>query len=290
MRYLYLAKRRQLKSMKVTTWSKTIALITALAGIGLAPATRAAHATEFLDALETAVDNRLAAVDENTPPEERRALTAAANVLDRNSKTLAADLNLLAQAATSLDAAFSADAEFSTAEEGALLSFSTEAQAQFDAVLAQLGTNDPPVSIANKLAQAQEALDRGNDGSNNVPTRARAIAFALNKIRVAALQAARTFKAPVSLDQQINLNARGNGQDVTLEASHTYTIPGDEGDENGTWEYERTSAKTATITLYPLGGDPRTIELKFNNSSRGTFNGTTAGGDTFKGQFTVVSE
>jgi len=288
-RYLYRAKGGT-KKMKATTLIRTVLLVCAFVGTGLAPTARAAHATNFLDALHADVTNRLANVDSNTPAAEERALNAAARILNRNSRTLQADLGLLAQTATALDTAFSADAQFSAEQQAALGAYSAEAQLQFNTTVALAGTNEFPRPMSNQLARAQEALDRGNDGSNSVPVRARAIAFALNKIRVAEMLAHRLFKAPASLDQTITLNARGGGGSVTLDSNHTYTIPGDPSDETGAWSYERTSSSTATVTLNPIGGSPRTIDLKFSNSSRGSFSGTTAEGDPFKGQFTISSD
>jgi hypothetical protein len=273
--------------MKVTTITNTIVLFIALLGIGMAPTTQAQHATNFLDALQADVEARLAAVDENTPAEERRALTSASRTLSRNSRTLSADLGLLANASTALSAGFPEDAVFDAEQEAALSAYAGEAQLQLDTTAALAGTNALPRNISNQLAQAQAAIDRGNDGSNSVPVRARSIAFALNKIRVATLQTLRVFKAPLSIDDNINLNGRG-GQSVTLESTGTYTIPGEEGDETGTWSYERTTNKTGTVTLTPLVGEPRTIQLTFKSSSRGTFRGTNAAGEPFNGSFTVT--
>jgi hypothetical protein len=255
----------------------------------MAPAAQAAHATNFLDALQTDVEARLAAVDENTPANERRALTSASRTLNRNSRTLSADLGLLASSATALNVGFPGDATFEGEEEAALDAYAAEAQAQLDATAALAGTNQMPRNISNQLVQAQAALERGNDTSNSVPVRARSIAFALNKIRVAHLQATRFFRAPASLDKTVTLNGRG-GQVVTLESNHRYTIPSDAGDENGSWSYERTSSRTAIITLDPdaVGVDSRTINLKFNTSTRGAFRGTNAEGDPFNGTFTIT--
>ena len=273
--------------MKVTTITNTIVLFVALLGFGMAPATQAQHATNFLDALQADVEARLAAVDENTTVGERRALTSASRTLNRTSRTLSADLGLLANAATALNTGFPDDAAFSAEEEAALSAYSAEAQLQLNTTAALAGTNALPRSVSNQLSQAQAAIDRGNDGSNSVPVRAKSLAFAFNKIRVANIQMTRIFKAPLSIDDDINLNGRG-GQSVTLNSNGTYTIPNESGDENGTWSYERTSNKTGTVTMSPIGGDPRTIDLKFNNTTRGTFRGTNAAGDPFTGQFTIT--
>src|SRR5882724_12008251 len=90
------------RTMKVTTLKKTVLLTIACVGLGLAPATRAEHATTFLDNLLGEVTNRLANADTNTSAADRRALTSAKSILNRNSKTPAADAGALASAATIL--------------------------------------------------------------------------------------------------------------------------------------------------------------------------------------------
>ena len=267
---------------------KTI-LLGIIIGTGTVQTIYADHATNFLDSLQANVSERLANSDTNSGA-EKRALASADKILNRNSRTLNADLGLLAQASTALSRSFADDLSFSTDEEVAVTAYSAEAQARLNAVGDITGTNDVPRPIANQLSQAQAALDRANDTSNSIPVRARAVAFALNKIRVADLQARRLFRAPVSLDDTVTLNGRG-GNNVTLEGSHVYTISGDPTDEVGTWSYERTGANTATITLNPTTGeDAHAINLKFTSSNKGTFSGTTASGDPFRGTFTISDD
>ena len=275
--------------MKVTTITNTIVLFLALTGFRMAPAAQAAHATNFLEGLQTDVENRLAVVDENTPANERRALTSASRTLNRNSRTLSSDLGLLASSATALNVGFPGDSAFEAEQEVALDLYAAEAEAQLDATAALAGTNQMPRNISNQLAQAQAALDRGNDTSNSVPVRARSIAFALNKIRVANLQATRFFRAPPSLaGKTVTLNGRG-GQAVTLESNGSFTIPGDPADETGTWSYERIGPRDAVITLTPTVGSPRAINLRFSTPTRGTFRGTNADGDRFNGTFAITN-
>jgi hypothetical protein len=119
--------------------------------------------------------------------------------------------------------------------------------------------------------------------------RARSAAFALNKIRVADLQAARFFKAPASLDGKTVAVAGRGGFGVTLDSNGTYTIPGDP-EETGTWTYERTGAKTGTLTASPSGGGTHTLNLTFSNGTRGKFSGTTATDETVNGTFTVAGD
>jgi hypothetical protein len=275
--------------MKVTKLIK-IGLFGVIIGLGAIQTVHADHATNFLDALQANVAERLENSDTNSAA-EKRALAAANKILNRNSSTLNGDLGQLAQAATALSRQFPEDLAFSTEEEVAVTAYSAEAQARLNAVGDIAGTNALPRSVTNLLNQAQTALDRANDTDNTIPVRARAVAFALNKIRVADLQAHRFFKAPLSLDDTVTLNGRNNSGTVTLDGTHAYTITGDPTDELGTWSYERTSATTATITLNPTTGeDQRTIDLKFTNSTHGTFTGTTASGDPFRGTFTISDD
>lgn len=272
--------------MKVTTLIKTVLLAVSV-GIGGAQAVYAEHATNFLDTLQADVTARLANSDTNSGA-EKRALSSADKILGRNSKTLNSDLGQLAQVATALSRAFPEDGTFAAEEDAAVDAYSNEAQARLNAVVAIAGTNEFPKSIANQLTQAQASLDRANDASNSIPVRAKAVAFALNKIRVADLQAHRFFKAPADLDATVTLKGRGNSGTVTLDPGHTYTIPGDPADEVGTWSYARTGINTGTITITPTGGGAaRTVDLKFTNSTHGTFDGTTASGDPFRGSFTI---
>jgi len=222
--------------MKEITLKKTVLLTIACVGIGLAPSARADHATNFLDSLATEVGTRLDNADTNTTKAEQRALTSASRTLNRNSKTLGADLGLLASSATTLDKAFPGDATFGTLENEAVNNYSAEAQSELNDVEARAGTNDFPRALSNQVVQAQSALDRANNDSNSIPVRARAVAFALNKIRSADRLAGRLFKAPLSLDDTtITLSGRESDHDafnVSLLSDHSYVIA-DNGDESG---------------------------------------------------------
>lgn len=270
--------------MKVLSLTKIVLLAIATAGIGFTPAVRAAHATNFLDLLAEDIATRQE--DTNNTPAQNRALAAAARALDKNTRTLSADLGAFANAATTLNAAFPDDALLAVQEEAVLLAYSTEAQTQLAAVTDLTGTNGVPNSINNQLTQAQAALDRANDASNSVPTRAKSLAFALNKIRVATMQAHRKYKAPVSVESAQTITLSSRNSQVLLDGDGTYTI-GDPSapDETGTWTYERTGPTTATITL--SGG--QTADLKFTSPTGGTFSGTDANGNV-RGRFTVATE
>ncbi len=299
-RYWYLRQKEAIRNMKLNLLKKTVLLSIISAGMGLAPTTRAAHFTNFLDALSAEVGDRLATIDEdtNSTAADKRALNSAANILDRNTKTLQADLSALAAAATVLNTRFSNDVELTTLESQAVVNYSGEANAELGALNSLLDALSAPPSISNQITQAQEALNRGNADSNSVPVRARAISFALNKLRVAAMQARRLIKAPASLaGHVITITGRESDHDrisITLESNGTYTIPdnGDEGEETGTWSYERTGTATGTVTLTPLtpiGAGSHVLNLKFNSASSGSLatGSQTAGGETIRGNFSI---
>jgi hypothetical protein len=283
LRYGYVAKRRQ-KTMKVTTLTNIVLLAIASAGIGLAPSARADHATNFLDTLQADLATRQD--DTNNTPAQNHALSAASKALNRNTKTLSADLSAFASAANTLNAAFTDDALLTLEEEQVLLAYSTEAQAQIDALSLLADTNGFPKSIANQLSQAQDAVARGNDSSNSVPTRAKALAFAFNKIRVATQQILHKYKAPLAIGNGQTITLSGRSFQVTLNGDGSYTI-GDPSspDESGTWTYDRTGPNSATVEL--SGGE--SADLKFTSPSGGTFSGST-GTDNVRGKFTVSSE
>jgi hypothetical protein len=280
--------------MKSSTLKKTLILTIAYVGMGLAPIVRADHAASFLDPLATELATRLE--DTNTSAEDQRALNTASRTLSRNSSTLSADLGLLATAATGLGNAFPEDTTLAGLENDALNNYRAEALAQLDDINNRFGTNDVPPNLNNQIVSAQDALVRANDTSNSIPVRARAVAFALNKIRVANIQAGHLIKAPDSLDGTvITLKGRESDHDafnVTLNSDHTYTIAenGDEAEENGTWSYSRTSHTNGTLTLSPTGGGSHTLDLKFSNSSKGSFTGETSEGEGVKGRFSIANE
>lgn len=280
--------------MKVTSMKNTILLTIAIVGMGLAPTARAAHATTFLDSLTAEITTRLETPDIYTAAEQR-ALNSASKSLSKNTTTAGADLGVLASASTALGKAFTNDTTLDTLGNDALNSYITEAQADLNEVANEIGTNNAP-SINNQLASAQDALDRANDTSNSVPVRARAVAFALNKLRVANIQLGKLFKAPSSLDGSvIALRGRESDRDafnVTLNSDHTYTIAANDEDveETGNWTYERTDTSTGTLTLSPTGGGSHTLNLKFANNSKGTFTGEAASSEEVKGSFSVAAE
>jgi hypothetical protein len=269
--------------MKVITLKKAVLLTIAVVGLGMAPTAQAAHAAEYLDPLQTEIATRLENLPDDTEADVRRALTKANASLNRNSRTLSADLGLLSQAGTALSTALAEDGTLNGLQNDALNNYAGEAQAQLNAVWDKVGTNDPPVQLANQLEQAQAALDRGLEGTNSVSVRAKAIAFALNKARVANILATRTFKAPVSLsDRNLTLTSRG-GPTIVVNANGTYYVGDSEApEETGTASYGRTTANTGILEL--SGG--HTLFLRFANARGGTWSQETEEG-TVRGKFTV---
>jgi len=263
-----------------------LALACNLAGI---QTTRAAHAATYLDAFGADISGRLENPDPDLTTQQQRALTSASRTLNRQSTTLGSDLGLLSRAADSLTAGFPEDTTFATLENDALNNYLVDAQSQYNAVLDRIGSNNVPPNVANQLTSAQQALDNANDSSNTIGARARSAAFALKRIQAADKQAARTFRAPASLDgSSVALVGRG-GFGVTLNSDGTYVIPGDT-EETGTWTFERTGARTGIITASPSDGGTHTLNLSFSNATRGRFTGTTAGGEAVNGAFTVSSD
>jgi len=126
----------------------TVFIILAVAGFSLAPAARAAHATNFLDALQSEVTNRVA--NPGTNAAQQRALSSAARSLNRNTKTLAADLGALAVAmgshayAAGQESAQPPAARVFASDAGVVLNLiKPDKTADFEAVIAKL-----PVAVA----------------------------------------------------------------------------------------------------------------------------------------------
>jgi hypothetical protein len=285
------------------TLKKTVLLTIGLAGLGLAPAIRADHATNFLDGLQNEVNNQIANTDTNITAAQRTALRRADDILDNDTETLRGDLSLLTEAAIVLNARWSN--YFLGYENQAVLDYANEAQARLNAVKALNGANDPPPALSNAINSAQHAIDRATEQTNSIPTRARAVRFALNKIRVAANLSHRLFKAPLSLDGKVlRVSAREFDRDrltIVLAEDHTYRIPahseefGENADELGTWSYERTGRSTARVTLTPNtppGSGAHVMNLKFNTRSKGEVLRTsrTATNESFSGHFTVSDD
>lgn len=260
--------------MKITKMRTTITLAITCIALGLTPLTRAAHYTNYLDALQAAVSARL---DNTDDASQRKTLTAANKTLNRNTKTLGQDLSVLSSAVNTLDKSFSDDSGITDLEAGALDGFIGEAEAQYNAVNSgsELITENFPKSLSNALSQAYNALTNAQQNTN-FAARVRSLNFAFNKIRVAQIQLAHAIKAPESLDDgTVNVTWKAQG-----ERPVKFTLDNNEGTktydtgagETGVWSYNRTSANTGTIVLTPDGGGAaHTLNVTFKSSKNGTF-------------------
>lgn len=254
---------------------RTIALAVLCIGLGLAPAVNAAHFTTYLADLDTLVAERLA--DTSTLTDEQvRALNSAQTALARNSKTLSSDLSILTTAGTALNNAFPEDETVLGATESAFGSFRGEAAAQVNAIQSslELYTGEIPKNVNNSLTQIENALATADNTEATLAERSRALNLALNKLRAATAQVGKLIKAPSDLSgRPVTLSVRIEGERkpyvINLGADGTYA----DGEESGTWSYERTSSNTATVTLNPTlpeGAAARTFELTFKNPTKGT--------------------
>lgn len=170
----------------------------AISGMAISQNAVAEHATNFLNDLQSEVTNRLANADTNTSGAERRALANAARTLDRNTKTLSADLGVLATAATQLNAYYTNDTTLDGLETDALADYSAEARARLDGVYLWIGTNEVNRGLSNRINKAEDALERADANTNGVPERARALAAALNKILPVEKKVQKLFDAPAA--------------------------------------------------------------------------------------------
>jgi hypothetical protein len=255
----------------------------------VAPASQAAHVTTYLDQLDVAITTRLE--DPSLTPQQQRALMKGRQMLGRNTRTLSAEAALLGTVANTLKPAETNGAALVEAELIALNRYFSDAQAQYFALQsrASVGSEPPPAPIARQLEKALEALDQSSASSNSMPVRAKALAFALNKLRAGDMLANRLIKAPASLSgEALVLKGRESDRDavtIDLNANGTYVVPahGDEPEETGTWGYIRTSANTGTVTLSTAGA---MLDLKFTRPNGGNFTGT-VGSESVKGRFTI---
>jgi len=262
----------------------------------------ATHATNFLDDFQAAVTNRTATLT-NATKAQHQALLSAERALNRNTRTLSADLGALATAATVLNPRFTNDATFTAAETNALASYSGEAHLELAVAQSFLGTNNPSRPVSNQLAQAQAALDIGDNGTNSVPVRARALALALNKLRVTRTMMVRSklsnFVAPHSMaGHAIVLSEDAVPSDRTTFYFHTlndyYNYTSDNPEEVGTWTYAASTNRTATIHCAPDYPDscktPHDIPLTFTSPITGTFTAQNCDGQQIQGTFVVYDE
>lgn len=292
--------------MKLMTGKTVLILITSI-GVTLVPAARAAHATNFLDALQTEVTNRIA--NTNLPAVQQRALVAANKSLNRNTKTLGADLNALSTAANALDKGFPADSTLAALEEISLDAYSAEAHAQLDNADLHLGTNSISKGLSNQLAKIRVALTNADAITNGVPAKARALANVFNRMRNPVTKILRQFptvpfEAPVDIatGQSITLSENAPVNEQTKFFFHTVddmsnrylSYSSDNPAELGTWTYERLTSKTAVlhcmVTLSEVPGGstaPHDMALTFTSATGGTFTGRNTLLENIAGTFTL---
>lgn len=294
---------------------KTITYRTILLGLICIGATfgselRAAHAATFLDPLYNEVTNRLETAGTTVTTAQRRALVNAARALNRNTKTLSADLGLLANVATTLNARFDDDPAFVALEENAVASYSAQADAEIGLLGLLVGTNSLPRLTSRQLAQAIAALERADNTSNSVPVRARAAALAWNKLRVAGAKIRRDYHGPTveapdsfapGTRNDITLYETADVSDQTIYYFHTlndvnetyYHYTSHHPEELGTWQYVKTGQVTAVLHCMvsfsePGGravGSEHNLSLVFTSESTGTFSGVNTLGETIQGTF-----
>ncbi len=304
---------------------KGILITLTLAALAFSTTARAAHATNFLDGLQSEVTNLLANPGTNNSKAQLRALSNAARSLNRNTRTLSADLGALASAAEQLNAQFSNDATLEPLEAEAITDYSAEAHARLDGVNLWIGTNNPSKGLSNQVAAAENALNRA-DVATGVPTQARALASAFNRILPLERKVRSSFAEPIILPPPVvtnppsimlppavppgtpglapdsigtgNLdlheNAIVNDQTVfyfstAQTGAQIYNVHHPE--ELGLWVYVRTGANTGVIAVspnYPANAGSRLLHLTFTSATTGTFTGTTYYGEALEGTLTLI--
>jgi hypothetical protein len=302
------------------TLKGTICILLAAAGLVFSRDALAAHATNFLDELQSDVTNRLATEGADLSKAERRALSNAARTLSRNTRTLAADLGVLAATATQLNSQFSDDETFAELEADALADYSAEAHARLEGIYLWIGTNELSRGLSNQLARAADALDRADAETNGVPAQARALASAFNRILPLERKVQRLFDAPagglppeieppvnvppvilppgvpagtpgLAVDsvgtRHVNLWENDVVNDQTVfylstaqTGSQIYNVHHPE--ELGLWSYIRTGADTAVIVVAP--NYPGNASPRMMNLTFTSASGGTFTGTTYFGQ------
>ena len=288
-----------------------VAIVCLSAGMAFTPYARAAHATNFLDALYQEVTNRVANPGTNATAAQRAALRAASNILGRNTRTFSADLSALAAAATVLNTRFPSNTTFTSLEEDALADYAAEADAQLDDAELHVGTNVISRALSNQLAGARVALSNAVAISNSVPSRARALSRVFNKMRIPVAKVLRMFptvpfEAPTEMATGRNLTLHENAVVNDQNILYFHTTGGEppvrflhysthNPEELGTWTYERLTSRTAVIhcnvTFTQAGARPapysHDIPLTFTSATTGTFTAVNCLNETVQGTFVL---
>jgi len=278
--------------------------------IGLIPVAHAAHATNFLDALDSEVTNRVA--NPGTNGTAQKTLRAANHILGRNTRTLSADLSALAKAATVLNKHLADDATLLSLEEDALAAYSNEAHVELDGATVRAHgedySNSIPKRVFSQLNQANNALARFDANSNGVPERARALARVFNKLRSPVIKIFQKFPNPPALSpatimtsQNLQLEVPNNdpGTQIIYYIHTADTLNGPRHltyfcnnpvHEEGTWEYIKTGTKTAIVRCTPSsppGLGVHDFTLTFTTTTVGTFTGVNSLGQSIQGNFFI---
>jgi hypothetical protein len=295
--------------MKRAVLSGGVALILTITSFtGLGSVAHAAGATNFLDALHSEVTNRVANPGTNSAA-QKAALRAASNVLGRDTKTLSADLSALAKAAGMLDPHFAGDATLLSLEENTLAAYSNEAHVKLDGAKVRLEgfSNAVPRRVLSQFRQATNALAGFDANTNDVPSRARALARVFNKMRnpVAKIfekyphpagQSPTEIETSLNLDLGFDFNTLSTGPttyfcDTTSDGmTRSLTYFCNSPAEAGTWEYFKTGVNTATVRCTPSsppGLAAHDFLLVFTTTRVGTFSGRNAQGQVLQGTFLI---
>jgi hypothetical protein len=285
--------------------SRGIAIIlTITTCTGLVPVARAAHATNFLNALYSEVTNRVANPGTNSAA-QNAALRAANNILGRNTRTFSADLSALATAATVLNTRFAGDATLLSLEENALEAYANEAFVELDGAKVRLEgfTNDVPKGVLRQFIRATNALASFDANTNGVTERARALARVFSKMRVPVMKIFQQHpdpagQSPVTIATSLNLDLGFPNTPATYYCDTTsdggvtrsLTYFCNSPAEGGTWEYFKTGDKTATVRCTPStppGLGVHDFLLIFTTTRVGTFTGSNSQGQSIQGTFLI---
>jgi len=280
--------------MKLLHTRTVLVVFTSLAALMAFPV-QAEHVTTYLEPLHAAVTNRLA--ETNLTAGQTRALRAASKALSGHPDKPQAELGLLANAARTLNARFTNDFLFE--ENEALGSYSYDLNNLLDDIASVIGTNPVPRSVTNKLAQGTKALARGDNTSNSVPVRARALALSLTKLSAAAREVIRLLgPAPAAVEDRLAIRLDENAP-VNDRTFYNFVVDGwiwdshgpNDEEELGLWTYTRTGPSNAIITAmpnYPSNDVPRDFKLVFTNLDSGTFTGTNLHREFIQGGFQTL--
>lgn len=264
--------------MKKQTLTTVVSIALACVGLGLAPASQAAHYTNYLDSLTNALQAKLDSGTLTTAA-QTNAINSALTRLNQTTKTLSQDLSAFGSAVSTLNTEFAEDADVVAAETTTFNAFLAEAEAQLAEVEDDAGALDTvPPSLENALNQARIAHTNATTETNSLTQRINDLRLLFTKIKVAQIQLAKANKgnkdkdkAPDSVEgRSITVTTKVDGSKpvkTTLAADGTYATD----EESGTWAYTKTGADTGTITLTAEGGATHTLDVTFKNPNKGTF-------------------